>query len=791
MSKTSMDRRVEAYGRWILRWRWPVMVATVVAVVALAAGMANLGLSANYRVFFGKDNPELAAFEAVQNIYTKNDSILFVLTPEDGQVFSTHTLAAVHELTEEAWQIPYSIRVDSITNFQHSRGEADDLIVEDLVTNPTGLTAAELENIRQIATSRPELNGRLIADAGNVTGINVILQFPGEDPQELIPSVAAAREIASRIEEAYPHVEVRLTGLTMLNNAFFEAGIRDLGTLVPLMYGVLIVAMILLLRSVSGTIATVLVIGFSAATALGIAGWLGTLLEPVSALAPTMILTMAIADSIHILATFFDGMRAGQEKRPAIIESLRVNMVPVFLTSLTTAIGFLSMNFSDSPPFNRLGNITAGGVVAAFVFSVTFLPAFISILPVRVRPRPASAPSSIFERLGDFVVARRKPVMAVMVVLIALVVAFVPANEVSDRFVQYFDESIDFRRDSDYTTANLTGIYQLVYSLPSGEAGGISNPEYLDALDRFADWFREQPDVVNVSTLSDVLRRLNMNLHGDDASYYSLPTDRDLAAQYLLLYEMSLPYGLDLNNQIDVDKSATRFIVTTGDVATKDFLALADRSERWLEANAPEHMHVAPTGPAVMFSHITERNIRSMIFGTAAAFLIISLVLTVALRSWKLGALSLIPNLVPAAMAFGAWGLIVGEMGFAVSVVAAMTMGIVVDDTVHFLTKYLRARREKELDAGGAVRYAFNSVGRALWITSAVLVAGFVVLAQSTFKQNSDMGLLAAVTILFALVADFFLLPTILIWLDRPGREREAESSRERTTPSGPVAQPG
>ena len=148
-------------------------------------------------------------------------------------------------------------------------------------------------------------------------------------------------------------------------------------------------------------------------------------------------------------------------------------------------------------------------------------------------------------------------------------------------------------------------------------------------------------------------------------------------------------------------------------------------------------------------------------------FLLISVVLEVSLKNLKLGLLSLIPNIVPAAMAFGAWGLAVGKVGFSVSVVAAMTMGIVVDDTVHFLSKYLRGRREKNLSSPDAVRYAFSSVGKALWVTSAVLIAGFLVLAQSTFKQNADMGLLAAITIVFALIADFFLLPQLLMLVDR------------------------
>jgi predicted RND superfamily exporter protein len=255
-------------------------------------------------------------------------------------------------------------------------------------------------------------------------------------------------------------------------------------------------------------------------------------------------------------------------------------------------------------------------------------------------------------------------------------------------------------------------------------------------------------------------------MHGDDQAWYRLPAERELAAQYLLLYEMSLPYGLDLNNQINIDKSATRMTVMLYNMTTRTVLQLEQRAQRWLRDNLPSSMHNEGASPTIMFSNIGERNIKSMLLGTTVALMLISLILVFALRSFKIGLLSLIPNLIPAALAFGAWGILVGQIGLALSVVTGMTLGIVVDDTVHFLSKYLRARREKGLDAQDAVRYAFSTVGLALVVTSIVLVAGFTVLTFSAFALNSNMAIMTAVTIIFAIVADFLLLPPILMALD-------------------------
>jgi predicted RND superfamily exporter protein len=262
------------------------------------------------------------------------------------------------------------------------------------------------------------------------------------------------------------------------------------------------------------------------------------------------------------------------------------------------------------------------------------------------------------------------------------------------------------------------------------------------------------------------MKRLNKNMHGDDSGYYRLPDARDLAAQYLLLYEMSLPYGLDLNNQINVDKSASRVTVTIENLSSAEIRELSERGERWLRTNAPEPMHSLGSGPMVMFAYISGINIKSMLLGSVLALVLISVLMIFALRSVKLGLISFVPNLIPAAAAFGIWGMTVGSVNLGLSIVIGMTMGIVVDDSIHFLAKYRRAREEKNLDAPDAVRYAFSTVGRALVVTSAILAIGFGILATSAFDLNASMGRMTAMTIALALLVDFLFLPPLLMALD-------------------------
>ena len=761
---SKFDQFISNYVDRILKYKWLVLFASVLITILATMGAKNLRIDTNYRVFFSDDNPQLEAFESMQKIYTKDDNILFVIAQKDGEIFNNTTLDAIEKLTEESWQMPYSIRVDAITNFQHTAAEEDDLIVEDLVQNALNSSSEELQNAKVIALQEPFLIKRLINEKASVSGVNITLHFPQEDIKEVPEAVAYARELASKYETLYPDIEIYTTGVAMLNNSFSEASQNDMSSLIPLMFVSMFLIMFFSLRSVSSTFATLIIVMFSMLSAMGIAGWFNTGITPPSAQAPTIIMTLAIADSIHILVIMLRYMAKGFSKYEAIKESVRVNFQPVFLTSLSTVVGFLTMNFSDVPPFHHLGNITAAGVTAAFLFSIFTLPALMAILPVRVKQKEASeAESPFMAKLAEFVIGNKNTLFYASLFTAALISAFVINNELNDSFVNYFDDSIEFRVATDYTTENLTGIYQVQFSLDAEESGGISDPEYLATVENFAEWYRQQAGVLHVSAFTDVMKRLNKNMHGDDESYYRVPEDRELAAQYLLLYEMSLPYGLDLNNQINVDKSATRFTVTLDDMTSKEIITAGTIGEKWLKDNAPEYMQTVGSSPALMFSNISKLNVQSMIKGSIIALFLISMIMVFALRNWKIGALSLIPNMMPAAVGFGLWGMTSGRIDLGLSVVMGMTLGIVVDDSIHFLSKYLRARREDNLSPEDAVRYAFNTVGKALTVTTFILGVGFTILAFSSFAMNSNMAKLTSLTIVIALIADFIFLPPLLI----------------------------
>ena len=757
--------RVDALGAAILRHRWPVVALATLVVLAVAAGAGSITVSNDYRDMFHPDNPQLAAFDALERTYSVSNPVIVAVAPRRGTVFTAATLGAIAALTEALWTAPHSSRVDSLANHMHSEAAGDDLVVEPLVGAAASLDRAALARIERIALGTPEIAGRLVSRDAKVAGVVINFVLP-DDPAAAVAEIAGHLDGLLEAERlAHPGLDYYAAGEIYLNRAFTRATENDFRTLAPLALALIVALTWLLIRSLPATLAIVVVVLFATGATMGFAGWTGATITPISANVPIIVMAITVAHCIHVVTRTLAGMRRGMDKGEAIRESLRGNAGPVFLTSLTTAIGFLSLNAADAPPFRTLGNLAAFGVLCAFVFAMTVLPAALSLLPVRARAAGRGRAPWI-ERLGAFVVARRAPVLCCLAAIACALAFGIPRNELSDNFVHYFDERFEVRRHADFITGNLTGLATQEYSLDAGRETGITDPGYLRSIDRFARWYRAQPEVQHVWVFSDVMKRLNMNLHGDDPQAYRLPDDAALAAQYLLLYELSLPFGRDLNHRIDIAKSATRMVATLHDVSSREQRALARRAGEWLRAELPG-LATEASGLSVVFAHIAQRNIESMLRGTVVAMGLISLILVIVFRSVRAGLVSLVPNFVPAVMSFGLWGYLAGNVGIASAVVTVIAFGIVVDDTIHFMSRYVKARKERGCCAAEAVRATFREVGDALWTTTAVLCAGFLVFALSGFQASWTLGVLVAMTLSFALLTDFLLLPTLLMAIDR------------------------
>lgn len=745
-----------------------MLAASLIFIVFAVADIQNLRFDPDPRKYFSQDNPHFQLNEELEANYGRVHQVTFVLEFPD-TIYSKEHLTLLKELTDNAWQLPHTKRVESLANYAYSWSEQDQLFVEELVENPSLLDDTAVKRIEQIATEDDAIAKRLVSLSAPMAMVRINAAFYGDDRSKQEFALAdAAREVVKDIEARHPDINVLLSGNVISNVLTNEKAIEDTSVLIPLMYAIIFGLLWYLLRSGFAMLGIAIITITSCASAIGIAAHFGFVINLLSITSINIIITVAIAHCVHIYVYFLQAYRSGEPKLRAVTESFRINLQPIFLTSLTTALGFLSMNFSDMPPARDLGNITAIGVSIAFFLSLTLLPGIIMLSPISSKmPKSSNSSSRSMDKFANFVVKNRHSVGIAALIISGIFLSLAPLNVVNDKFTENLKKPHPFRLDNEKIDANFGGLYTIEFDFKAKEGSSISDPEYLNALDKFVDWLREQDDVKNVHSYSDVIKRLNKNMHGDDQSYYRIPQSQDEAAQYLLLYELSQPYGADLNNLIQPDKTASRTIVNIPSFDAIQVFALREKIRAWVELNMPEYMYYPGEGLAVMWTYLGRDAFVSSIQGALIALFVISIIMMVVFKSVRYGLISLIPNMLPAGVGYGVWYLISGNLDMSQMMVLSITIGIVVDDTVHFLSKYIRARREYQQNPENSVRYAFKHVGAPLWITTLVLVAGFALLITSSFQPNSNLGILTAIILVSALALDFLLLPPLLMWLDK------------------------
>ena len=756
---------MERFAEFVVNNRIKVAIVTMLLAFGVFAGIPHLKLDTDGRVFMAADNPDKIRLDRFEQEFAKDDNLAIIIVPADGEVFTPRTLGAIGAMTEDLWNLPYVRLVNSITRFQNTYADGDMMVVEDLVPEPDMVTDEEAAEARAVALDRIEIRNSLINEDASATAISVIFRLPGIDLVSEIPNINAEFEpLLEEYRAAYPDIQFKASGSVAISQAFATASQKDGETLTPAMLVAMLVIVGVLLRSATGSLLILVLATLSALVSLGALGWTRIPINSATAVAPLMVITLAVASSVHVLSSVRQTMQETADRtvwaRRAIIDHGLGITVAVF----TTAIGFLSLNFSISPPFRQLGNMVAGGMIGVWVFTMFLLPGLICWLPIKQNERAASV-DNFMVALGEFVIRHQKRLLVGIPVVIIAFGAGISQIKLEDDFLRYFDESFETRQATDLYETELGGLNVLEYSVDTGVENGINSVEYLQTLNALSVFLRDQPEISHIRSLSDTIKRLNMNMNSDDPAYYRIPDSDEEASQFLFLYELSLGFGMDLTDQINVDRSSTRVSAFVDYATTRQLIALDEKIQGWFDKNAPE-LKSPVTGQTHVYTMISARDVPSMLQGTSIALVFISFVIFLVLRNLKLGLVSLVPNLVPAIMGFGLWGYMVGNVTLAVSIVVAMTLGIVVDDTVHFILKYANARKRGD-SAEDSVRYAFKSVGMALTVTSLGLVIGFAILGQSGFAVNRDMARLTAITLSFALFVDFLFLPPLLIFLDR------------------------
>jgi len=744
----------------LFRFRLAAMVAFAVLIVGLAAGIPRLEFSSDSRGFFGRGNSEFVEVLQIEDTYTVSNTLLLMVVPPPGSAFAPDTLKTLQEMTEDAWQMPYALRVDSAINHMHSYAQDDDILVEPMLDEEAEITPEAAERFRELAMASDSLRNTLLSENGDAYGITMRVILPKEEDKAVARRDVEEflRQLRSDWQASYPGWQVHVAGGLLGNSLLAQVAIEDIQYLVPVALLAVVVLFTLALGSVAAVAASVVVLVCATSATFGFAGWANVALTAGTAIGPLAVMVLVSTSCVHIVLGTIraaETRREGDPFRYAIAQ----NIAPVTVSHLTTAFGFLCLNFAPSPPLAQMGNIVAFGLLVGHLSVFVLLP----VLLHTAYPRRASRLMVGGQRMRQFarwVLVRRRIWLMLFPVAGGLAVFGILRLDYDDNVIRYFDQRYELRQDAEAIQQQLTGLETMQFNLQAPEGQSVFEPEFLKAVDRFAVWLEAQPEVVAVSSLTRIIKDLNQSMNGDAEDAYAIAKTQPANAQLLMFYELSLPVGMDLNVMMDVDRTQTLLTATLRSPHSSVVRTLAQDAEAWLGRNEPQ-IATRAAGMAIAFARISQRNNSQMLFGFLTVLGIVSLTLIVTLRSLRHGVISLVPNLVPALLAFGLWGWFMRDLNLGSTVVTTMTFGIVVDDTVHFLMHYLRERR-RGMKVEAALEETFAVVGSSITLTSIALILGFGIMSASGFSINQHIGMLTATVIAFALLSDLFLLPALL-----------------------------
>jgi len=763
----------QLFDKWfdiLDRYRKAFLFFPVLFCLLLASGSIFLKENSDGRVFFDKNSSERQQLLALEQRFTETNSILLVLSAKDRDIFTPRTMAAILESTARAWKVPFVIRVNSLSNFQHVYANDDDLVIEDLFTERSLDDPDNIRKIKAYALSEKDLLGQIISPDGRTTAIALNVAASRGDSNATRAMMAEMHKIRHDIGKKYPELGLYITGDVPLDDAFASAYLYDLYYLFPVFLLVIFLVCAVFFRSflLSALILSMMMIVVAAT--MGCAGYLGIDLTAGTSSVPVILITISLADFIHLLSATRRWTGQGLAARQAVRRAVRQNFLPVFLTSLTTLIGFVSLNFSEAPPFRDLGNLVAIGILISYLMTVTFFPAVLLRVNLTTIFSGGAgwfslSPGAI-SVFSHFLVRHRKKLLWAITMFTVIIGSGIARIEFDDDWVKYFDPENSFRRDTEFVVSHLTGVDVIEYIVSSGREGGITDGDFLEKLDKFDIWARQQPEINHVSSIVSLFRKMNFYLNGKPGQKYTqtapIARNSDLNAQYLLMYEMSLPVGLDLNDRIDIARESTRLTVTARDLTSRQMRQLDAGISRKLRETGLIGPSDSGTGIPLMFANLSERNIKSMLAGIALALITVSVIIMLSFKSLKLGLISFVVNILPIILGFGLWGWIYHYVGVSLTVVAAIAFGLVVDDTIHFITKYTEKSAGRNRNIADSLTATYSEVGGALIMTSSILVLGFLILTFSLFQPTWAMGLVSVIMIILALIYDFLLLPLLL-----------------------------
>jgi hydrophobe/amphiphile efflux-3 (HAE3) family protein len=744
---------MERLAEILLRYRWPLLLLLIALSCFFATQFRFLSVRSSFDETLPKDHPRVRYFEQFLQEFENPDLVLVGLKEED--VFRKETLEQIDQLTREIEKVPHLLRVTSITNVPHIRGTEEGIEVrpflEEIPSSPE-----RLAHYRSLALSNPRYVRNLLSPDGTFASINAQLEW---HPREDNFRFGVARTIRGILERA-GCAECTLTGLSVIAEEGLQSILKDLKTYLWVTPVLISLLLVILFRGVRGFLIPQTAVFLSVLWTLGLFFAFRRSFAITTTMLPVLVSVICLSDVIHIMTRYYEESRRSRDKGAVVKRTVAHMIPPCFLTSTTTAVGFGSLATNNVQQVREFGVFAFAGILFVYLLAITLTPILLSFLPLpgpTLRNRYTSGiVAGILNKAQHLVEHRKRETLVFLGLTSLLAVAGIFQIRVETQGSKFLDPEAPSIQGLHTFAKNMSGIISIEVLL-EGTPGIFKEPRALAELDRLQQQVGGLEGVQKTHSMADLVKEINQVFHAGDAAFYRIPDRREQIAQYLLLLEVSGEQEL-VSRFVNDDFSSARLSARVASMTSADYRLLLDRVQACAASHISPDRTARLTGTVVLYATIVDTLTKGQIRSLGLAFLLITLMMSLYLRSIRIGLISMIPNLFPVLLVLGVMGWTGITLNIVTVMISSIALGIAVDDTIHYLARY-RKELKGTGDRSQAMRSTMLHTGRAIFFTSIVMAGGFWVICMSDFRPNIYLGLLTGVSMVAALLGDLLLLP--------------------------------
>lgn len=758
---------MEWYVEMINRFRWLILVSILFITVFLSTKITQLGFEGNYRIWFSPNSKALMEYDIFRATFGSDDAITIAFKSPKNGIFNEKAIKSIQRISSKLSKLSNIGRVDSILNFQYIHSnpiDRDDIIVEDFILSNALLTSDYLEEKKHIALNDPLIRGLYISNDGKTTMIIAKLSSNISKNEEVnIELIGRVKEIL-RDESARTSFNYHISGSPALNAAMADIADKEAMLFLPIAFILIVALLYYLYGSILGIIIPLSIVICACTVTLASQYYLGQKLNNFTINIPIFISAIGMADAIHLYIAWISNRQNTRDKKIALELSIKKNILPMSLTTLTTTIGFLTLASSQIVPVSTLGIAIGIGSISALIFTLLLAPALILIIPENYLP-VANIPTPNWFRnfnYSEFIIFHNKKIVIYFIATSFFLSLGLLWTKIDSNVLKYFSQDVDVRRSSDFTSREITGpmIYEII--VDSGKNDGIKDPAFLSLVNQFIFELKGYyPEIRHASSINDIIKRFDNVINRPKVPSEEIKSDQNVNAQYLLMYSLSLPQGMEINDKTDISNRHMRITVNVDVVDSSRTLNCIAWCEQWWQKH---QMEAKVVGQVAMFAHMESSLTSTLLYSIGSSIVLIGITMLLIIKNLKLLLIFLIPNLSPILMTLGFMGYADIPIDIGIAISGAIILGLAVDDTIYLFINYLQAKKLGH-STPKTLEYILHHSGSAMITTTLILSTAFIIFIFSDFIPNVHFALMTIGGLCLALLSDLLLAPALIsLW---------------------------